>query len=238
MQTHVLTVAHSGLLADYGVMDAVLGEHVQRAARRLLAANAYYYTRGYVPARLRSRTRDFQIVERAPENGSLTRELLVAIAGSAIYDAAKVSFSEFAITAVALSGLSLLSIKRERWIELGNKIKQLIREDQPVRIEPTLPFPSYPPTNHVDVTTRLDQARSVAQHVPREAAERDVVRVTTEAIEQLSEPMETAAAHKLALYLDDELLLSITLPSAPSPTPKHLDAEIAAAVQRLRARSR
>jgi hypothetical protein len=34
--------------------------------------------------------------------------------------------SEFAIAAVALSGLGLLSIKRERWIELSNKIKQLI----------------------------------------------------------------------------------------------------------------
>jgi hypothetical protein len=48
-----------------------------------------------------------------------------------------------------------------------------------------------------------------ARHL-REAAERDIVRVTTEAIEQLSEPMEAAAAHKLALYLDDELLLTIT----------------------------
>jgi len=130
MQSHLLTIRYTGLLADSGVMVASHAEKSMRGARWLLAASAYQYTRGECPFRLHSQTDDFQIVEFASRDGSLVRELLVGIAGSAVYDIGKVYFPDVLIAGVALGALALARTKKSWWIEMGQKLKQRFGNDK------------------------------------------------------------------------------------------------------------
>lgn len=235
MQKHTLTITHAGLLADHGVMDAVQAERTMRGARRLLSASAYYYTQGRVPVRLHARNSYFQIVEFAPEHGSLTRELLIGIAGSGIYDIAKVYFPEVFLTAVALSAVGLMSVEKERWIELGKRIRDLRREDQPTRIEPVLPMPSFDRPMYEEEAPRVDTQQAGARRTSKRTIERDLVDETSKAIEDLIHPTEQGGALRVEIRLDGDLLIKIEVARSALPSARaDLEQQIAVAVERMR----
>jgi hypothetical protein len=236
MQTHILTITHSGLLADLGAMDAAHAERTVRGARRLLAASAYY-TRGHVPDRLSSRTREFQIVEFAPEQGSVKRDLLIAIAWSALYDVVRVPFPAVLLAAVALSTLALMNTKREWWVELGKRIKERMQGEPPEDMEAMFPPPAYHEPYSQDLQARVfEKASGSDLRAGYTSPVHQVVAKTTEAFEDLMHVVEHRGAARMQASLDGELLVNLAPGGgAQASTSSSLDRQLAAAADQLRA---
>lgn len=121
---HVLSVRYVGGLADQNRMDAADNHNADEGAKQLLAALAYAYCYGKIPRNKRTRTDLFYIHVTADRPGSFLISVVGGILGSAIYDAAKFTFREF-----ALPVLQSWTARRYPVEPYGIRLQEALRRD-------------------------------------------------------------------------------------------------------------